>query len=142
MRTLSRMLAVVGLSAGLAVPMLSPASADPKGDTFSLTCGSTAYQIVVKGNGTWSPAHDLGSTRVFIPHAFQGFHGEVYDTDGNLVGTFDDPGVQTQGSGKQKNDLSCTFSFVEVSDGTDPDFPVGFTFVGSGGVTGQLSGRR
>jgi hypothetical protein len=39
--------------------------------TFPATCddGQT-IQVVVNGNGAWSPAHVVGSTAVFIPQAF------------------------------------------------------------------------
>ena len=144
-RALTRSVVVGSLATGLALPLSvgAAALADPsRGDRFTLTCGGTSYQVVVSpGNGEWTPAHDTGSNKVFVPHAFQGFHGEVYDAEGNLVDAFDDPGVQAQGSGKQKNDVSCTFSFREISDGSDPEFPAGYVFVGGGGVTGQIAGR-
>jgi hypothetical protein len=68
-------------------------------------------------------------------------HGEVRDENGELVDSFDEPG-EVQGSGKQKNDMSCTYTFSGVSDGSDPEFPEGYTFEGTGGVTGQLVGKR
>jgi hypothetical protein len=118
------------------------AQADPKrGDHFGLTCGGTTYQVVVTGNGTWTPAHDTQSNLVFIPHAFTAFYGEVRDAAGTVVDTFTDP-PQTQGSGKQRNDVSCTFAFHEVSDGSDPNGPpAGYTFDGGGGVSGQIAGH-
>jgi hypothetical protein len=120
----------------------SSAYADPsRGDVIPLTCGATTYQVVVNGNGQWTPAHDTHSNLVFIPHAFTAFHGEVRDPSGALVDTFDEP-ASTQGSGKQKSDVSCKYSFHDVSDGSDPDGPpAGYTFDGSGGVTGQIAGH-
>ena len=144
-RSLARLAFVGSLAAGLAMPLSvgSSALADPKnGDRFTLTCGSTAYEVVVSpGSGEWTPAHDTGSNRTFIPHAFTGFVGDVYDTEGNLVDHFEDSEVHTQGIGKQKNDVACKYSFEFVIDGSDPEFPEGYTFIGSGDVTGQLSGR-
>ena len=143
-RAFARTLTVGGLGLALAVPASfgGTAYADPRSEDapFDLTCGSATYQVVTAGNGDWTPAHDTHSNLVFIPHAFTGFHGEVRDADGNLVDTFDEP-AGSQGSGKQKNDVSCTFSFHEVSDGSDPEFPAGYTFTGSGGVTGQIAGH-
>jgi hypothetical protein len=141
-RVLARTALVGGLAAGLALPALGAgAIADPKrGDTFPLVCGGTTYTVTTNGNGEWTPAHDVNSNRVFIPHAFSGFHGEIRDAQGVLVDTFDEA-ASTQGSGKQKNDVSCTFSFTEASDGSDPEFPAGYTFHGSGGVTGQIAGH-
>lgn len=144
---IARTLTVAGLGLALAVPASfgSVAVADPNsGDLISLTCNGVTYQAVVSGvgNGEFTPAHDLNSNLVFIPHAFQGFTGTILDPDGNVVDTFSDPTVETQGSGAQKNDMSCTFSFSEVSDGSDPEGPpAGYTFVGSGGVTGQVAGH-
>ncbi|HUR15122.1 MAG TPA: hypothetical protein VM097_11595 [Mycobacteriales bacterium] len=141
-KALARTLSVIGLSVGLAAPSLGTAYADPHaGDgSFPLTCGGTTYQVVTAGNGEWTPAHDTGSNWVFIPHAFTAFHGEVRDASGAVVDTFDEPGA-TQGKGKQKNDVSCSYSFHEVSDGSDPEFPAGYTFDGGGGVTGQIAGH-
>src|SRR5690242_4872534 len=121
-RTLTRLALIGSVSAGLALPLsLGTAWAnDAKSDTFALTSGHT----------------------VFVPHVFNGFHGELYDTAGNLVDSFDEDGDEVQGSGKQKGDQVCSYTFREVSDGSDPEVPVGYTFVGVGGVTGQLTGKR
>lgn len=143
-RARARALTVAGLSVGLAVPVMagSTALADPHSEdgAFSLTCAGTTYQVVVAGNGEWTPAHDTESNLVFIPHAFTGFHGEVRDASGALVESFEEPGA-VQGKGKQKNDVSCTFTVHGVSDGSDPHFPAGYTFDGTGGVTGQVAGH-
>jgi hypothetical protein len=123
----------------LAVPVLGaqPAQAKP-GEVITLACGGTTYQAAVNGNGQWSPARDLGSTKVFVPHAFGPFTGTIRDASGTVIDTSTDPAV-VQGSGKQKNDVSCTYSFTFVSDGSDPDFPAGWTFSGVGTVTGQAT---
>jgi len=139
----ARTLTVAGLGLALAVPTSfgSSAVADPKrGDVIPLTCGSTTYQVVTHGNGDYTPAHDLHSNLMFIPHAFGVFHGEIHDATGALVDSMDEP-ASAQGSGKQKNDVSCTFVIHEVSDGSDPDFPAGYTFEGTGSVTGQIAGH-
>lgn len=143
-RALARTGFTVALTAGLGLPLSlgAAATADPsRGEHIALTCGATTYQVVVNGNGQWTPAHDTNSTRVFIPHAFIGFHGEIRDTAGVLVDSFDEAGTEVQGSGKQNNDQVCTFLFTEVSDGSDPEFPAGYTFTGSGGVSGQIPGK-
>jgi hypothetical protein len=51
------------------------AAADPINAKNSLTFPATCddgqmIQVVVNGNGAWSPAHVVGSTAVFIPQAF------------------------------------------------------------------------
>ena len=65
------------------------AVADPKADeAFDLTCGSTTYSVVGNGNGEFTPVHDTGSTKTFIPTAFGDFTGTVYDENGDVVDTF------------------------------------------------------
>ena len=144
-KTFARTFTVAGLGLALAVPMASggTAFADPNSDNrVSLTCNGVTYDVVVGGNGEFTPAHDTHSNLVFVPHAFQGFTGTIYDPDGNEVGTFSDPSIQTQGSGKQKNDTVCTYTFSQVSDGSDPEGPpAGYLMVGTGGVTGQIAGH-
>jgi hypothetical protein len=143
-RALARTCLTAGLATGLAVAPAAASFGDPRsGDApFELTCGNTTYMVVTNGNGEWTPAHDIDSNKVFVPHWFGVFHGEIHDAEGVLVDSFDDGPAEAQGSGKQKNDISCTFSFHEVSDGSDPEFPEGYTFDGSGSVTGQVSGKK
>jgi hypothetical protein len=143
-RTLARTALLGGLAAGLAVPLSfgsAAVAAPPDVETFMLTCGNQTYEVWGNGNGEWTPVHEASSHRTFVPHSFTYFHGEVRDENGELVDSFDEPG-EVQGSGKQKNDMSCTYTFSGVSDGSDPEFPEGYTFEGTGGVTGQLVGKR
>jgi hypothetical protein len=128
------------LTVGLVALVGSAAHADPKhGMTLPLVCGGHTYLVAVNGNGQFSPAHDTASTLVFVPHYFGPFTSVIRNAQGVVVDTSTDPAV-TQGSGKQKNDVSCTYSFTQVSDGSDPTFPAGWTFSGSGSVTGQVAG--
>ena len=140
-RALARTALTAACAAGLALSAVATAQADPKrGDMFDLVCGGTTYQVVTTGNGDYTPAHDVHSNLTFIPHAFAAFHGVIRDDEGAIVDEFVED-ASTQGSGKQKNDVSCTFSFHEVSDGSDPEFPEGYTFDGTGSVTGQIAGH-
>lgn len=142
-RALARAMTVAGLSAGLAVPGLGTAWAQPsKAETFQLTCGDTTYTVWGNGQGEWTPVHDTSGHITFVPHQFINFSGTVYDLQGNVYQEFSDEFVQTQGSGKQKNDVRCTYTFDDVSDGTDPEEPpAGYRFVGGGDVTGQVVGH-
>jgi hypothetical protein len=73
------MLRRLGVALGLGILMMAAlaqgAAADPinakNSLTFPVTCddGQTV-QIVLKGNGAFTPAHVVGSTAVFIPQAF------------------------------------------------------------------------
>lgn len=143
MRTSTKAATVALLGVALTLGSQAPSSADPKrGDAVNLTCGSTVYAVhVAPGNGDWTPALVDAGHQVLIPHAFGPFTGTVYDDKGVQVDTFTDP-ASVQGSGKQKNDVSCSFTFNEVSDGSDPEFPAGYRFTGTGSVTGQIAGRR
>lgn len=128
------------LVSGLVFGTASVAEADPEGDSFDLTCGAATYQVVVAGNGGWTPAHDVNSNRMFIPTSFSGFTGQILDENGDLVDEFTDTTGSMKGqSARGKTIIDCTYSFVEVSDGSDPEFPAGYTFVGSGGVSGFVT---
>jgi hypothetical protein len=66
--------AVLG-AAVLVLAVFAPtASADPLNARNSLAfpadCGGQTVQVVVNGNGEFTPAHVLGSTAVFVPQAF------------------------------------------------------------------------
>lgn len=119
------------------------AGADPKTGATQLSCGGTTYEVVVAGNGNWTPAHDTDSNVIFIPTWFGDFQGTVLDAEGNPVDEFVEEGDVPKGqSAKNKSDiLECTFSFTEVSDGSDPEFPEGYMFIGEGEVRGFATPR-
>ena len=72
---LRRLCVALTLGILLLAALAQGAAADPinakNSLTFPATCddGQT-IQVVVNGNGAWSPAHVVGSTAVFIPQAF------------------------------------------------------------------------
>ena len=70
---LNRYAALAAAVLGLAI-FAPAASADPLNARNSLAfpaeCGGQTVQVVVNGNGEFSPAHVLGSTAVFVPQAF------------------------------------------------------------------------
>lgn len=139
--SMSRTLTIVTGAAPLLLAGAAPAVADPSGgDQIHLTCGSATYDVVSsKGDGDWTPVHDVRSTRVFIPTSFGSFTGTITDANGDVVDTFTDPGPSIKGSGTRdaKADIiSCTYTFSDVSDGSDPEFPAGYTFTGTGEVRG------
>lgn len=143
-RALARTLTTAALSAGLAVPLVGfggTAMADPGEAVATLTCGSTTSEIALgDGRGEFTPAHDANSNRVFVPSGFGDFHGEIYNAQGVLVDSFSEEGEAVKGSGKQKGAVECTYRFDDVSDGSDPEFPAGYRFVGEGEVTGAWKG--
>jgi hypothetical protein len=139
----TRALLGAAAAAGLLGIGVGAAGADPRGGVTELTCGGTSYEVVVAGNGNWTPAHDSDSNTMFIPTWFGDFHGTVRDAEGVVVDEFVEEGDSSKGqSAKNKGDIvDCTFSFTEVSDGSDPEFPEGYTFSGEGEVRGFATPR-
>lgn len=141
---------IVGLAAfGVASALATgTAAADPPADeteTIELECdnGETYTVVVAPGNGSFTPAFDTDSTATLIPVAFGEFSGEVRDADGNVIEEFDEPGESKGQSAKGlKNPVTCSFTFTEVSDGSDPEFPEGFSFTGSGTVVVRITPGR
>ncbi len=130
--------------AGMAL-MGGTAAADPvnakSAFTTPLKCNNgQTYQVVVNGNGEFTPAHDINSNATLVPVAFGDFTGTIRNTSGMVVDTFTEPGAAKGQSAKgRKNLVSCTFSFLETSDGSDPEFPAGFTFTGTGTVVVKIT---
>ena len=69
-----RRVTVIALFAIVLGVFAQSASADPvnakNAGFFTAVCGSTQLQVVVNGNGVFTPAHVIGSTSVFVPTAF------------------------------------------------------------------------
>jgi hypothetical protein len=122
---------VIALFAILLGVYSQSASADPSNAKnagfFTAVCGSTQLQVVVNGNGVFTPAHVLGSTSVFIPTAF------------NLTFSFTPSGggapeVDTETSAKARqpqNAVTCQLP-AALNTFTSPEG----TFTLSGTVTG------
>ena len=98
-----RRVTVIGLFAIVLGVYAQTASADPvnakNAGFFTAVCGSTQLQVVVNGNGVFTPAHVIGSTSVFVPTAF------------DLTFTFTPPGggapeVDTETSAKARQPAS------------------------------------
>jgi len=124
--------------------LMGTAGADPKGNVFPITCDNgQSYDVAVNGNGEFSPAHDTASNATLVPVSFGPFTGTVRDLDGNVVESFTEPGASKGQSAKGlKNAVTCSFSFTEVSDGSDPGFPAGYTFSGSGTAVVRITPNR
>lgn len=107
------------------------ASADPvnakNAGFFTAVCGSTQLQVVVNGNGVFTPAHVIGSTSVFVPTAFNLTFSFTPSGGGAL-----EVGTETSAKARQPdNAVTCELP-AALNTFT---FPEG-TFTTSGTVTG------
>lgn len=125
---------------GLVVGALGAGSAwaDPVGATFErhlvLTCGGEPISAVVNGSGKWLPAHDLNSTKVFIPVQFLGESGVFTDSNG-VPHPFSNPPSPPKGSANPQGRtvVDCTFA-------VDTIFPDGSSVIANGSLRGFFSG--
>ena len=131
-------LCALGMASVLA--SATAAGADPKTPTIPVVCDNGhTYDVVVNGNGVFTPAHDIDSTAILVPVSFGPFTGTVRNAQGQIVDTFTEPGSEKGQAAKGLTDpVGCTYSIHEVSDGSDPEFPAGYTFHGTGTVVGRV----
>lgn len=136
-----RSIILSSLALGALAAVVTPASAERAGaETIPVECDNgQSYDVVTNGNGEFTPAHIVGSTGTLVPVAFGEFTGTVTSASGEVLATFTEEGSAKGQSGKNRDLLECTFSFSEVSDGSDPEFPAGSVFTGSGSVTAFLT---
>jgi hypothetical protein len=129
-------LLLVALAAATVPLTAGSAAADPKGDQFSLSCDNgRTYVISVNGNGEFTPAHDTGSTTVFVPTSFHGSTFTLTDADGNVVdqGTDDAVAVKGRSERSRATSVSCTYTGSETF--VDPELGE-LTATFTGGVDG------
>jgi hypothetical protein len=112
------------------------ATADPvnakNAGFFTAICGTTQLSVVVNGNGTFTPAHVIGSTSVFIPTAF--------DLTFTFTPTSGPTETDTETSAKArqpKNAVTCELP-AALNTVTTPEG----TFTISGTVTGFFTPAR
>ncbi len=127
------LLALVASGALAAAAIAPTVGADPTNAKNALqlqaVCGGQTFNVVVNGNGEFTPAHIIGSTSVFIPTAF------------NITFTFTPTGgttmTETDTASKAaplQDTITCTIPFQSFPS------PVG-TFTIQGTVTGFLTPR-
>jgi hypothetical protein len=131
--------AVIALLAAL-FATAQVASADPINAPgafqLSVSCDNGhVYSVVVNGNGSWSPAHDVNGTTTLVPLAFGEQVFTLTDANGNVIDQETIPpsskGAGTS-NGTRATETSCTFSGRQ----TDPEGNI-FTITGS--VTGFVT---
>jgi hypothetical protein len=113
MRTLFALLALGGVAGLLALPATAdPGHAKNAGHVQAL-CGTQTVNVVVNGNGTFTPAHVVGNTKMFIPTAL------------NLTFTFTpttgNPTVETTNAQKasptKRGTVTCTIPLQTLFSG-------------------------
>jgi len=135
--------AVIALLAAL-FATAQVASADPINAPgaipISVACNNGhVYSVVVNGNGSWTPAHDVNGTTTLIPLAFGEQVLTETDANGNVIEqTTTPPSSKGAGTsnGTRATKTSCTFSGSQ----TDPES--GHTFTITGSVTGFVTPAR
>jgi len=80
--------------AGVGVTTAGPAAAAPTGANdagltpVTLVCGGVTYQTVTKGQGRFTPAHDVATNAVLVPSQFGAATIVVTDPEGNVLDSF------------------------------------------------------
>lgn len=134
-RRLASVLAIAALGAGFtAVPVSAAPSNAPNATVVTLDCGGAGtFDVVVNGNGEWSPGHLLAGNGVVIPVSFGEETITVRDAEGNVVDQFTEPAT-TKGRARTRGRerVTCGFTVTFEEDG--------FTTTVTGSVTGFMSG--
>ena len=121
---------VLGMSAVLAAPALAGSSGNKA--HLTLTCQGESHDVIIGGNGDWTPARDTATTTVFHPNAFGEVTRTFYPADGSAPQTQTAPAHEFQA--QQQNGharIDCTFRF-EHGDSSG-------TYIDTGSVSGWLS---
>ncbi|MCE0488142.1 hypothetical protein [Ornithinimicrobium sediminis] len=123
-------------------------AAPPEPEIIPLVCDNGhSYDIVVNGNGNWTPGRIVGSTNVLVPIAFGDFGFRAVTPDGDVYEeTFPDEDLKGGGNVAQRNPrptVTCTFTETFTLPEDDPEFglPAGTDVTFSGSVTAFLVGR-
>ena len=120
-------------------------AAPPERDAIPLVCDNgETYEVVVNGNGAFTPGNIVDSTGVLVPTAF----GEVTFTavlpDGEVVEMTSPPTAKGGGAVARHNPqptVTCTFEVHQTLAEEDDGLPAGTEITISGEVTGFLTGR-
>ena len=108
---------VLATTLGLALVVPGLAHADPltpASDTFDLVCGGDTFEVVVSGNGLFTPAHDVDSNTVFVPTSFGDTDVTVRIADtGEVIDEFTDPAMwKGKATKERRTSTSCTYTIV------------------------------
>lgn len=136
-RRLASLLAIAVLAAALAtaVAVAAPVNA-PNAEIVTLDCGDAGtFDVVVNGNGEWTPGHLLDGNGVVVPVAFGESTFVARDAEGNVVDEGSEPAT-SKGNAKARGRerVTCSFTLIFVEDG--------ITATVTGTVTGFMTGRQ
>ena len=129
-REMKRSILGIAVAVVFAAAVIAPvAGADPtRGKNVThihAVCGSQIVNVVVNGNGEFTPAHDLASTSVFIPTSF--------NTTFTFTPTGGSPQVDLDTSAKKArvaNTVTCTIPLQTIFSGPQ----------GTGTIQGTVTG--
>jgi hypothetical protein len=129
---LRRLCVTLTLGILLLAALAQGAAADPinakNSLTFPVTCDNgQTVQVVLNGNGAFTPAHVVGSTAVFIPQAF------------DVTFEFTPTGGPTQSETDTSSKPNVHGDLVTCSFDVTQTFPEGGTFHLFGSATGFLT---
>jgi hypothetical protein len=132
---LASLLAIAALSAALATGAAVAAPVDaPNAEVVTLDCGDAGtFNVVLNGNGEWTPGHLLDGNGVVIPLSFSETTFVIRDAEGNVVEEGHRPALSKgRARARGREGVTCGFSVTFEEDG--------FTTAVTGSVTGFVSG--
>ena len=136
-RRLASLLAIAVLAAALVAGTASAAPSNaPNATVVTLDCGSAGtFDVVINGNGEWSPGHLLSGNGVVIPLSFSEQTITVRDAEGNVIDEQVQPAA-TKGRARANGRERVTCSFTATFEDE------GLTITAAGSVTGFLAGPK
>ena len=135
------------LAAGLVATGSGAASAvQPEREVIPLVCDNgESFDVVVNGNGSFTPGRVVGESSVLVPIAFGDFTFRAELPNGDVIEeSFDE--VDLKGNVVNRNPretVTCAFSqtFTLTEDDPEFDLPAGTVVTSGGSVTGFVVGR-
>lgn len=134
-RRLASLFAIAALALALAAGTAPAApTGSPNATVVTLDCGGAGtFDVVINGNGEWSPGHLLDGNGVVVPLSFSEQTITVRDAEGNVVDEMTQPAAskgRARANGRER--VTCTFSATFEDDG--------LTITAAGSVTGFRAG--
>ena len=137
------------LAAGLFAASSAPAlAAPPERETIPLVCDNgESFDVLVTGNGSFTPGRIVGENGVLVPIAFGDFTFRAVLPGGEVVEESSED-ADLKGGGNvadrsPRETVTCTFTETFTLPEYDPEFdlPAGTVVTFGGSVTGFLVGR-